>query len=289
MNILVTGATGFTGSYVVPRLLARGYQVRCLVRHSSHTALLPVDQITLVSGDLNDPDSLLDAFQGCDTLVNIASLGSGYAPHIVQAAIQAGIQRAIFISTTAIFTSLNAPSKRIRLAAEQTICQSGLSYTILRPTMIYGSARDRNMCRLINYLRRWPVIPIFGSGTYLQQPVYVADVADAVVQALASSQSIGKAYNIAGSTPLTYNQVIDTTCKLLGRNVRKIHLPIVPITATLKIIENLAIKLPLKAEQIQRLNEHKAFDFMPATEDFGYQPHSFESGLRLELKAMGLV
>src|ERR1700716_3066834 len=98
--------------------------------------------------------------------------------------------------STAVNTSLNAPSKSIRLAAEATIRGSGLAYTILRPTMIFGSSRDRNICRLVRYLNRWPVIPIFGDGEHLQQPVYVADLASAICQSLESETAIGQTYNI---------------------------------------------------------------------------------------------
>ena len=289
MKVLVTGATGFTGSYVVPLLLQQDAQVRCLVRTSSDTSVLPVNRIELAYGDLENRTSIEQALQGIDVLINIASLGFGHAPNIVNAAVAAGVQRAIFISTTAIFTTLNAASKSVRLAAEETIRKSGLAFTILRPTMIYGSSRDRNMCRLIHYLQRWPVFPIFGSGEYLQQPVYVEDVATAVVQSLAATQTIGKSYNISGALSLTFNQVIDTICELLGCNVRKVHLPPAPVVAGLAALQRLSLPLPIKAEQVLRLNEHKAFDFAEATRDFGYQPRSFAEGIRLELKEMGLV
>src|SRR5215211_113454 len=100
--------------------------------------------------------------QGADALINIVSLGFGHADSILRAAKEAGIQRAIFISTTAIFTQLNAKSKSIRMDAERLIKSSGLAYTILRPTMIYGSDHDRNMWRLIQFMRYSSIVPIFG-------------------------------------------------------------------------------------------------------------------------------
>ena len=136
-----------------------------------------------------------------------------------------GSQRAVFVSTTAIFTQLNARSKKVRLAAENAIETSGLKYTILRPTMIYGSPRDRNMWRLIRFMRYSPIIPIFGDGNYLQQPIYVGDVAQAIVSCLCNDQTIGKSYNIAGKHPLTYNQVIDTIARQMNKRVWKIHYP----------------------------------------------------------------
>ena len=175
MKVFVTGATGFTGSRVVPLLLKSGYEVRCLYRPISDRSLLPDSKIAWAVGDLSDSQSLSAAMQGADALINIASLGFGHADSIISAATNAGIKRAIFISTTAVFTQLNAPSKRVRVAAELAIETSSLKYTILRPTMIYGSDRDRNMWRLIRFMRYSPIVPVFGDGKYLQQPIYVDD------------------------------------------------------------------------------------------------------------------
>lgn len=286
MKVLVIGATGFTGSYVVPLLLEQGHSLRCLVRPSSDKGSLPVSAVEWVHGDLGNLRSLQRAAAGMDTLVNVASIGFGHAPNIVQAAIASGIKRAIFISTTAIFTTLNASSKTTRMAAEETICSSGLPYTILRPTMIYGSSRDRNMCRLIRYMQRWPVIPVFGSGENLQQPVYVGDVAQAIGNCLSRDRTIGKSYNIPGGDALTYNQVIDIICRLLGRKVVKMRLPALPVVATLKACERRGWSLPIKAEQILRLNEDKVFDFKEAFLDLGYCPRTFDEGIALELQEM---
>ena len=284
MRVLITGASGFTGSYVVPLLLRQGVDVRCLVRHSSDTRSLPAEGVELVYGDLNDEASLESAFRNVEVLVNVASLGFGHAQKIVNAA--AGVRRAVFISTTAVFTTINARSKLVRLSAEEAIHRSGLAYTLLRPTMIYGSSRDRNMCRLIHFLKRWPAIPVFGDGQSLQQPVYVEDVAAAIVQALASPDAVGGSYNLAGATPLTYEQVIDTVCELIGRRVRKIHLRAAPVVRGLTVLERLSLRLPVKAEQVMRLNEHKVFDFSEAARDFDYRPRSFAEGIRLELQEM---
>lgn len=286
MKVLVSGATGFTGSHLLPLLLERGHEARCFVRPSSDTSVLPAGRVELAYGTLDDEDSLKEALNNVDAFVNVASLGFGHAPKIVSAAERSGVRRAIFISTTAIFTSLNAPSKAVRLAAEETISSSALDFTILRPTMIYGASRDRNMCRLIHYLKRWPVIPIFGDGECLQQPVYVGDVAMAVAQSLEKEQTVNHSYNISGAAPLTYNQVIDTVCGLINRKVRKIHLPVAPVAASLKFLERLSLRLPVKSEQVLRLNEDKAFDFSDAARDFGYRPRPFAEGIRLELQEM---
>ena len=285
MKVFVTGGTGFTGSYVLPLLLKNGYQVRCLYRQGSDRSapLRAQPEIEWALGDLSDSQRLSASMQGTDALVNIASLGFGHADSILGAAKDAGIQRAVFVSTTAIFTQLNASSKRVRLAAETAIENSGLSHTILRPTMIYGSSRDRNMWRLIRFIRYSPVVPVFGDGNYLQQPIYVGDVAQAMVSSLCNDRTIGKSYNIAGKHPLTYNQVIDTVAGQMNRPVWKVHIPSVPVVGLLKFFECLHIPFPIKAEQVLRFNENKNFNYSEAEEDFGFSPLSFEEGISLEM------
>jgi nucleoside-diphosphate-sugar epimerase len=223
--------------------------------------------------------------QGTDVLVNIASLGFGHADSIIRAAKDAGIQRAVFISTTAIFTQLNASSKKVRVAAELAIETSGLKYTILRPTMIYGSDRDRNIWRLIKFMRLSPILPIFGDGKYLQQPIYVDDVAAAVLGCLKADITIGKSYNIAGAQAITYNEVIDTIAKAMNKRAWKLHIPSKPVVGLLKLFEKIRIPFPIKAEQVLRLNENKDFSYAEAGTEFGFSPLSFEEGTRMELKA----
>ena len=283
MKIFVTGATGFTGSRVVPLLLKNGYEVRCLYRASSDRSTLSDPKIEWAQGDLSDTQNLTIAMQGTDALVNIASLGFGHADSIIRAAKDAGIKRALFISTTAIFTQLNAKSKKVRVAAELAIETSGLKYTILRPTMIYGSPRDRNMWRLIRFIRFSPIIPVFGDGESLQQPIYVDDVAQAVMSCVSNDKTIDKSYNIAGKHPLTYNDVIDTIARQMNKRVWKLHVPSKPVVAMLSLFERVRIPFPIKAEQVLRLNENKDFSFTEAQKDFGFSPLAFEEGIGMEL------
>lgn len=284
MKILVTGGTGFTGSRLIPLLLKSGFQVRAFVRPTSDRSPLSALEVEWVIGDLSNPESLTSALHGVDALINIASLGFGHAESILKSMKEAGVKRGLFISTTAIFTQLNAGSKSIRLAAEEAIHASGLDYTILRPTMIYGSARDRNMWRLIRLLRVTPILPIFGDGESLQQPIFVDDVAQAVLLALQNDVTIRKSYNIAGKAPLTYNQVIDTVASALGKRVWKLHLPYMPIVHALQLTERLRLRMPIKAEQVLRLNETKAFSYEDAQRDFGFSPRSFEEGIGIETR-----
>jgi nucleoside-diphosphate-sugar epimerase len=289
MKVFVIGPTGFTGSHTVPLLLENGYEVRCLYRPRSDRSFLPQPGIEWVLGDVSDSRGLAASMCGTDALVNIASLGFGHADSILRATKDAGIQRAVFVSTTAIFTQLNAKSKKVRIAAETVIETSGLKYTILRPTMIYGSPRDRNMYRLVRWMRYLPFVPVFGDGNYLQQPIFVGDVAQAILSCLCNDQTFGNSYNIAGKYPLTFNQVIDTIAQHLNKRVWKIHIPSSPVVSVLKFFERLYISLPIKAEQVLRLNENKDFSYAEAQKDFGYKPLSFEDGVKRELQQIYAV
>lgn len=94
----------------------------------------------------------------------MASIGFGAVLIILQACAAVGVNWAVFVSTTAIFTQLNASSKAVRLVAEADIQASGLDWSMLRPTMIYGTPADRNMIRLLQWLEPLPQLPILGKG-----------------------------------------------------------------------------------------------------------------------------
>lgn len=283
MKILITGATGFTGRRILPLLAGKG-NIKCYVRPTSDIENIEKYGYEIVLGDLNDLDSLKKAMTGCEALINVASIGFGHARGIVKTAEEAGIKRAIFISTTALFTHLSNNSKLIRLGAEKCIKASRLNWTILRPTMIYGAPDDRNMIRLLKFIDRSPVIPIFGHGNYLQQPVYVGDIAKAVVAALFNEGAIRREFNVSGKYPNTYNEIIDLTAKALGRKIMKIHVPLKPSIYIFKLYEKLYAKPVLRTEQIMRLNEDKSFDYSEARSVFEYNPLPFEKGIAREIE-----
>lgn len=285
MRVLITGATGFVGEHVVQQLLPESCEVIAFVRPSSSAERLREWGITLRVGDLADVTSFQAALKGVDVLLNIASLGFGHAPHIVRAAEAADVRRAVFLSTTAVFTRLPAPSQALRLEAERLIRRSRLRFTILRPTMIYGTPRDRNIWRLITYLRRWPAIPVIGAGGALQQPVYVEDVAGAVARAMQSDHAIGRTYNLGGAVPLTFAQMIDVVCEQLGRRVAKVHVPVWSAVLGARLLGPLGVRIT--PEQVRRLEEDKAVDISSARADLCYTPLAFHQGLAQEIRYLG--
>ena len=297
MRLLVTGGSGFLGRFVLAEAAMRGHRCVALARSAAAARVVADRGAVLLPGDLNDPAGLAQIFAAaeCDALVNLASLGFGYAPGIVAATRTAGLDRAVFVSTTAVTTGLPAPSKAIRLAAEREIRASRLAWTIVRPTMIYGAPGDRNLARLLALLaraRRAPlplVLPVPGGGRRLQQPVHVADLAGAVLNAVERPGTAGRCYDVAGPEPLTFAELLGTAAAVVGARVRLVPVPLTPVIALTKAYERVSRRPRIRAEQWQRLAEDKAFPIDDAVRDLDYAPRSFAAGLRAEAEALGLV
>jgi uncharacterized protein YbjT (DUF2867 family) len=289
-RLMITGGSGFLGGYVLREAARRGHQVVALARSETAAGAVTALGARPVTGDLDDPRSVTAAFAraGCDVLVNLASLGFGHGPAIVAAAELTGISRAIFVSTTAVTTTLAAPTKRVRLAAEQRVRESTLDWTILRPTMIYGDAGDRNLSRLLLLLRRTPVLPVPGGG-HLQQPVHVADVADAVLTAVRCPASAAHTYDVAGPEPLTFTELLRISARAVASRTRFVPVPLFPVIAAARGYEILSGSPRIRVEQVRRLAEDKAFVIDDAARDLNYAPRSFADGIRAEARTMGLA
>lgn len=143
----------------------------------------------------------------------------------IDAVVSAGVKRAFFNTTTGIFSKYNQASA-IYKVGEARIKASGINYTIMRPSLIYGTDRDRNMTKLLKVLSRWPVFPVFGDGSALMQPVHVQDLADGIVATVLKSElTNGKEYNFCGPVAISYKDLLETACKALGRKVYFVRVP----------------------------------------------------------------
>jgi uncharacterized protein YbjT (DUF2867 family) len=273
--ILLVGGTGFLGSFVASRLANRGLAV--LARPTSDTSMLP-SGVEVRFGSLEDQRLPLD---GASALVYCASMGFGHIPRLIQQLESSRVKRAVFVSTTAIFTSLPSASRATRLEAEAAVQRSSLDWTILRPTMIYGTARDRNISRLLRYLKRSPLFPLCGNA--LWQPIYVEDLSDALVAALDAPAAVRQVYNLAGARALRFAALVRTAARAVNRPVG-----LVPVPLQLAVV---AARLSgiVTPEQIRRLAEDKAFDYSPAERDFGFAPRTFAEGVDCEARSMGLA
>jgi len=291
MRLLITGGSGFLGGYVLREASRRGHETVALARNPAAALAVADLGAQPVTGNLDDAVQLSRLFAAarCEALVNLASLGFGHAPAIVAAASEAGIGRAVFVSTTAVSTTLAAPTKRVRLAAEQRIRASALKWTILRPTMIYGGPGDRNLSRLLALLDRAPVLPVPGGGRHLQQPVHVADVADAVLSAAERPATAGMTYDIAGPEALTFAEILRTSARAVASRTRFLPVPLTPLVALVRGYERLSPHPRIRAEQLLRLAEDKTFPIDSATRDLGFSPRPFAAGIRAEAQTMGLA
>jgi len=299
----VTGGSGFLGGYVLAEAARRGHSCVALARSPAAMRTVAARGATPLAGDLGDGAALaaILASAGCDALVNLASLGFGHAPGIVRAAAGARLDRAVFVSTTAVTTTLPAPSRAVRLAAEDEIRRSGLSWTILRPTMIYGADGDRNLSRLLTLIARLRqavsrsgvpvplVLPVPGGGGQLQQPVHVADLAGAVLTAVERPAAAGRCYDVAGPEPLTFAELLRASAGAVDARIRLAPVPLAPVIALTRGYQRISRRPRIRVEQWQRLAEDKAFGIEAAVRDLDYAPRSFAAGIRAEAAALGLA
>jgi nucleoside-diphosphate-sugar epimerase len=297
MRLLVTGGSGFLGGYVLAEAARRGHSCVALARSDGAARTVVERGATPLDGDLDDGAALAGIFAraGCDALVNLASLGFGHAPGVVRAAERSGLDRAVFVSTTAVTTTLPARSKTVRLAAEDEIRTSDLSWTILRPTMIYGAGGDRNLSRLLVLLARLSrapvplVVPVPGGGRQLQQPVHVEDLAGAVLTAVERGAAARRHYDVAGPEPLTFAEVLRASAAAVGGRVHLVSVPLAPVIAVTRGYERVSRRPRIHVEQWQRLAEDKAFPIAAAARDLDYAPRPFAEGIRAEAAALGLT
>ena len=282
MKILVSGGTGLLGQAFLRALRESGeHEVRCLVRATS-----PIERLEgfeLAYGDAQDAGSLKRALRGIDAFVHVA--GIQYTPQVLEAMRRTGVKRLLLVSSTSAhsrFTFRSAP----RLKMEALLSGSGLSWTIVRPSMIYGSELDHNMHKLLRFLDRSPVFPMFGSGENLWQPVYYEDVVQGVVAALERRGTVGQIYDLPGAQALSYIEMVRVAAGSLGRKARIVRVPTGPVRRVLEVAEVLRIPFPIKAEQVLRLNEDKAYPYEKAKKELDYAPRSFEEGIALEVKRL---
>ena len=290
MRVLVTGGTGLLGGALLGLLLAEGHEVRCLVREGSlHTSRLDAFRVELFRGDVGDARVLSRALSRMDALLHVA--GIEYAPQVVEAARRAGVGRLVVVGSTSAHSAYKFRSGP-KLRMEKLVHESGLEYTIVRPSMIYGSELDKNMHRLLVFLDRSPVFPIFGPGENLWQPVYHEDCANGVYEALVRPAAVGQSYDLPGAEPLTFLELVKTAAGALGRKPRIVRLPLEPVRISLAAAEVMRLPLPIKSEQRLRLREDKVYSYDKAKRELGYAPRPFWEGIALEvthLRALGMV
>ncbi|MEN6625277.1 MAG: NAD-dependent epimerase/dehydratase family protein [Candidatus Sumerlaeia bacterium] len=304
MKILVTGAAGFLGAATVKRALAAGHGVRAMIRQGSPRARVGLPDADIVMADLGDPEALARAVAGgIDAVIHCAATTSQGAPDealsrrtnvegtrlLYQAAKAAGVGRWVQISSMSAHPGSTSVYGRTKLAADEVLrAESGPPvWTILRPSLIYGPGERGLVAKTVKLLEKLPVVPIVGSGNELMRPIYVDDVADAALAALASDAAQGRTYMIGGADEVTLNEFMTALVKARGLKRPLLHLPI-PVALLMAKMMSVALKNPpltpdnvLGVRQVQRV-EHDA-----ALRDLPWKPITLAEGLRRTFEGQG--
>lgn len=233
--VVVFGGGGFVGRYVVQALLAAGARVRIAQREPrSATFLKPLGglgQTQFVAVDVTRADSVARALTGCDMAVNLVgsfanmdAINAGGAGAIARAAGDAGLAALVHVS--AIGADPESPSAygRSKGDGEAAVRQAFPAATILRPSLVFGR-EDAFTNRFAAMIAKTPVVPILRAEAKFQ-PVYVGDVAEAVVKALDDpSAHAGNTYELGGADVMTMRQVQDYLAAEIGRSPKMLELP----------------------------------------------------------------
>ncbi|HWH24533.1 MAG TPA: NAD(P)H-binding protein [Candidatus Limnocylindria bacterium] len=268
---LVTGAFGFTGSRIAERLLAAGREVRTLSRRRAgdHPLADRVDQ----RGRVADAGALGEALDGVETLYVTYWMrfprGGVRWPDIVDdvrrlvdAAAAAGVRRLVYISVSNASHTASTAYFRAKAQAEEAIRGAGLSYAIVRPTLLYGEG-DILVNNMAWTLRRLPVFGVPGDGSYRVQPVYVEDVADLVVR-LGSGDEQAEV-DAAGPETLSFDAFVRLVATALGRRARLVHLPPALILGSARLIGFAVRDVVLTRDEIRELMESLLVSSDPPT------------------------
>jgi uncharacterized protein YbjT (DUF2867 family) len=245
--LLLTGATGLVGSHLLPRLVAAGRPVRCLVRDPRRLGADRV-RVQIALGDLADPPSFRNALRGVDTVVHLAAairdqprgsieeLNAVATWRMVQASRAAGVQRFVFFSAQSASAHDRTRFMRAKALAERAVAESGVPHTIFAPSIVY--APGDVFLTLLERLALLPVVPISGSGRALFQPIWAQDVADCVMAALERPDGAER-YELSGPETLSYDAIVELVLRAVGRPRPLVHVPLGVVSRSLRTLEAL--------------------------------------------------
>jgi uncharacterized protein YbjT (DUF2867 family) len=212
-----------------------------------------------VPGDIRHPEEWAESARGAAAVINMAHVG--FAEHVVKACQLAGVRRVISLSSTRRFTQFPERTARMVIAGEAAFAASGLDWTVLRPSMIFGGDRDNNLEKLVRWLRKCPVLPLPGGGRNLVQPVFTWDVVDAIVRALERPETtVGRALTLAGPRAMTQRELYEIVGRALGRKVILVPVPFGLMLAGAGLLEKTQRRPLITRDQVRRTLEDKAFD-----------------------------
>jgi uncharacterized protein YbjT (DUF2867 family) len=284
-RVVLTGATGFIGRHVLAALLEQRYQVVAVAR-SQPKALLARGVIHVVA-DIGG-EAWQRWCEGCSAVIHLVGIikeaparGVTFdrvhrvaTERVVAACRELGIPRLVHMSALGARPDAPTAYHRTKAQAEELVRQSGLRWTIFRPSVVFGKG-DGFTTALIAALRRFPVFPIFGDGSYRLQPIAVTEVAAALVASLGEKRSEGKVVELGGPEALTYSELLRRTAAAIGRRPLTPHLPLGMSRLLVRLLERFPGS-PITTDQLTMLLAGSTCDTTLSRELFGIPVARFE-------------
>ena len=291
MTVLVTGSTGFLGRRVVQKLIEHNYQVRCLVRTPGKERIFEQGSVDVYYGDINDPDALASACQGVDQVIHLVAVirESGNATYdtvnrlgaeqVVEAAKSAGgISQFVHVSAVGAVNAPDLPYLKSKWHGEQAVINSGLSYTIVRPSLIFGQG-DEFINSLAAVVRLFPAVPVIAGGRNRLQPIWVDDLAQCIALSLSRHDLRGHTLELGGPEQLSYNQIVDIISRTMGRHRLKVHVPTWMMRINVALMQLLMSRPPINSEMLKMLRVRNVAELGMVEQTFGFRPQPMEGNI----------
>jgi len=277
----VIGATSLVGECVIPLLINDGRRVFAFSRkvHDLRTEM----GVTWLHYTSSESPIHSKALQIKDWLC-VAPIW--ILPQYFSMLEAYGARRVVVLSSTSRFTKADSSEAAesdvaARLVEGEERLQTwaknkGIEWVILRPTLIYGLGKDKNIAEIIQFIRRFGFFPLLGKAMGLRQPIHVEDVAVASLAALKSPIATNHAYNISGGETLPYKEMISRVFAALRRRPRLVTIPLIIFKLALTCLSVLPRYRHWSAAMAERMNHDMVFDHSDATRDFGFSPRTFQ-------------
>ncbi|MEO1090002.1 MAG: complex I NDUFA9 subunit family protein [Pseudomonadota bacterium] len=285
--VTVFGGSGFLGRYVVRRLAAEGAQVRVVCRYPQQALHLrtmgEIGQVVVMRGNVAAETDLASYVDGATAVINLVGIlfqwgrqrfdaVQATAPgRMAAAAREAGATRFVHLSAIGADTSSDAAYARTKAAGETAVLEEFAGATILRPSVVFG-AEDDFFNRFAQMAGISPFLPLIGGGQTRFQPVYVDDVAQAVMKALTDPDTRGQTYELGGPDVYTFKELLEYLVEVLGRKRLLLDVPTGLANVKARFFEYLP-KPPLTRDQIALLATDNVVSAGAKTfADLGIQP-----------------
>lgn len=295
--ILVTGGTGYVGSRLIEKLRQRPEPVRVLVRTPEKAQKLVAGNVSIVKGDVTDPESLIAAMKGVSTVIHLVAIirersgGISFermnyqaTVNVVDAAKAAGVKRFLHMSALGVVNDPNLPYMDTKFRAQKYVEASGLDWTVFQPSVIFGEG-DEFINTLADLVRRplmiapAPFVPVVGDGKTKFQPVWRDDVIDAFIKALDDHSTIGQIYQLGGPEALTYEQMLDLIMQKLGKKRSKIYVPVPLMKPAVFMMDKLLPKPPVTPAQLTMLSLDNSAPQSATEQLIGHRPLALGDGI----------